>query len=1520
MKRFISTVLLVWGLFSFQSVGAQTVVNLGGISNDGGAFANFGGFDGSNNEKVAQRIVGVTGTVTQVKVWLKKVNNPSDNAVVSIRQGNPDGPMLGSIATVSGVSLRTDILTEHILTVGPLQVFSGTSYYAVFSRSGSSANQGAFIAGRGTNGSVFGGVVSGDCHFFRTGVGWTSNNLANSFMLTLLGYPAPAPPAAPTGLAATPAGNQVSLTWNPNTEPYLAYYKIYRNQTSGFIPSSADSIGRVNRPSAAFIDTGLVVGTYYYKVAAADSFMSVSAASSQASAVIVSTIPPPVISVSTLSLLMDSTLAGSSSQKTLTISNTGGANLAVSGIAVGGTDALQFSVSPTNIAIAPGASQNITVTFAPVSVGSKSAVVTISHNAAGGSTAVNVSGVGKLTASPPPASPAVTVNPTVIAMDTTNVGSFSQKTFVVQNSGGSGNLTVTNIVRSGADSTQFAVSPTAFTIGPGGTQTVTINFVPSSAGSKATIIGVYHNALGSPSLAVATGVGRVAASPPPSTAPAILLPDSLIMDSTAVGSSNQKIAAITNTGTASLAVTAVTVSGMDASVFSVSPANAAVAVGASQAVTVRFAPTSTGNKSAILIVNHNAAGSPDTIRVKGVGKAPPSAPLFSVSPVSLAMDSVLLGFTSQKTFTVSNLGALALNVSSVTVSGTDPSQFSVLPTSASIGVGSSQIFILTFAPTSAGAKSASLKLAHNAASSPDSVAVAGIGKAPPPVPLFAVAPTALVMDSTNVGSTSQKTVTITNSGAATLVVSSTTLGGVNASRFSVLPTSANVSAGASQIFILTFTPDSAGTKSASLVFTYNAISSPSTVVLSGEGKSITPPPPTPVPIILVSPTALTMDSTLVGSFSQKTLVVSNTGLANLVVSNIVRSAADSSQFAVSPTAFTIGPGGTQTVTVTFVPSTAAQKSTILNIVHNATGSPTQVVVSGVGKSTTPPLANNPAISVVSSLVLDSTNIGSTSQKLLAVFNTGTANLVVSGIAVSGAQAGMFAVSPTTTTITPGSSQSVTVSFTPTSAGAKSAILTISHNANGGSTVVSMSGFGKTVPTQPAPGINVPTTLALDTTDIGSFSQKTLTVSNTGTANLVVTNITRSGADSAMFAVSPVTFTVLPNGSQVVTVNFAPVSSGNKTAVLTINHNAGGPIMVNMAGVGRALVVSSPPVQSPPSYSGPITVDFTATNTEGHGTLATKFTVSISPTVPLRHIWLITGAGDTIRTAYESYVYTHPGKYTVKAEVLTEAGQTLVVEKKDYIVVLDTPPSVDFTASPLNGELPLTVRFKPSNLGGAVATYRWDFGDSSVVSVSVDSTEHIYGKPGVYTVSLTATGPGGSDTRTKDNLITVSLPPASAIKLSTASLTLDSVLVGSKSSSSVVISNIGAADLLVKSITVLGRDAAQFTVSQTTAIVAPGLGQTIAVSFSPTSAGAKSASLVITHNAAGSPASIALAGTGLVSSDFDQDGLVSFADFFKFAEFFGTKQGGAGFDSRFDLNGDGVVEITDFFLFADKFGK
>jgi len=115
-------------------------------------------------------------------------------------------------------------------------------------------------------------------------------------------------------------------------------------------------------------------------------------------------------------------------------------------------------------------------------------------------------------------------------------------------------------------------------------------------------------------------------------------------------------------------------------------------------------------------------------------------------------------------------------------------------------------------------------------------------------------------------------------------------------------------------------------------------------------------------------------------------------------------------------------------------------------------------------------------------------------------------------------------------------------------------------------------------------------------------------------------------------------------------------------------------------------------------------------------------------------------------------YFGPGD---KSVVLTDdADDTVVADAVRLLFVSDQapPPQADFTAAVRLGLSPLTVNFKDQSLGD-ITGWNWDFGDSQT---STDRNPTItYNNPGTYTVVLTVTGQGETDTETKERYITVS---------------------------------------------------------------------------------------------------------------------------------------------------------------------
>ncbi|MCC7261929.1 MAG: choice-of-anchor D domain-containing protein [Candidatus Latescibacteria bacterium] len=195
-------------------------------------------------------------------------------------------------------------------------------------------------------------------------------------------------------------------------------------------------------------------------------------------------------------------------------------------------------------------------------------------------------------------------------------------------------------------------------------------------------------------------------------------------DSTTVGSTSRKTLTLGNTGSSSLSITRVSVSGADASQFQVTPSQLSISAKGNQNLNLAFAPTSAGAKSASLTITYSGTGSPVTVSLSGKGFV--AAPLM-VSAKSVGFDSTQVGSTNRKTLTLGNTGGSSLSIAKASISGTDASQFQVTPTQVSIPSKGSQNLNLTFTPTSAGFKSASLTITYSGNGSPVTVSLNGKG-------------------------------------------------------------------------------------------------------------------------------------------------------------------------------------------------------------------------------------------------------------------------------------------------------------------------------------------------------------------------------------------------------------------------------------------------------------------------------------------------------------------------------------------------------------------------------------------------------------------------------------------------------------------------------------------------------------------------------------------------------------------------------------------------------------------------
>ena len=153
-------------------------------------------------------------------------------------------------------------------------------------------------------------------------------------------------------------------------------------------------------------------------------------------------------------------------------------------------------------------------------------------------------------------------------------------------------------------------------------------------------------------------------------------------------------------------------------------------------------------------------------------------------------------------------------------------------------------------------------------------------------------------------------------------------------------------------------------------------------------------------------------------------------------------------------------------------------------------------------------------------------------------------------------------------------------------------------------------------------------------------------------------------------------------------------------------------------------------------------NFSADLTEGAPPLTVQFTdhSTGSPTV-----WSWDFDDDGTEDSAEqnpSYIYTNGGTFAVSLTI-TNGGQDKIT-KTNYITVT-TPPSAAFSADVVTGTAPLTVQFSDQSTGD-IDSWSWAFGDGG--TSLLQNPSYTYTSAGDFTVFLTASGPGGSDTETK----------------------------------------------------------------------------------------------------------------------------------------------------------------------------
>jgi hypothetical protein len=576
--------------------------------------------------------------------------------------------------------------------------------------------------------------------------------------------------------------------------------------------------------------------------------------------------------------------------------------------------------------------------------------------------------------------------------------------------------------------------------------------------------------------------------------------------------------ALYNGGSANLAISGISISGPNASDFSLIGGGDCTAQpilpGAALQCSfeVEFAPTVSGAENAVVLVSDNAPGSPQELELVANGEAA----LISISPPALAFGNQPQSTPSAPTsVTVANQGTQSVTVTNISIGGVDSSAFSfqaggdlagpLCQTNGTIGPGQSCAVSVAFQPNALRAFSAQLQLTEIAAPSmtvQQTVNLSGTGVPSAPVVVLSVSSVSFGSETVGAASAPQS-VKVTNSGSATLSFTSVGLSGANVADFALVSsapgttcplTGGSLAVSSSCSVAIKFTPQAPGSEAASVVFTDNAAPGSQQVTLSGTA--------TAAASLQASPSALTFAAQSEGASSAaQAITIANSGTSPAQVGNINITGPNASDFTTSSSC-TVPAGQSCQLNITFTPTatTPGVRTATLNL---PTVTPSSLALTGT--------ATQAAIAVPTSMNFGTQLAGGagSSPQPLVVTNSSSGQyagtLAISSVTKTGSNAGDFAVASdqcTGASVAPAGACSIQVSFKPlpsatcTATGsARSAVLTLTDNAPGSPHTVPLSGTAMsfcvtTSPTQAVQGpitAGGPATYSLEVSSFGGFS-------------------------------------------------------------------------------------------------------------------------------------------------------------------------------------------------------------------------------------------------------------------------------------------------------------------------------------------------------------------------------------------------------------------------------------------------
>ena len=940
--------------------------------------------------------------------------------------------------------------------------------------------------------------------------------------------------------------------------------------------------------------------------------------------------PVAVIDVSPMMLNFGEVSIGSSVTQQVSITNTGNADLTLSGVTLGVGSSEDFGLLAAPdfpVVVTSGATIAVTIVYQPAVLGSVTGTVEIASNATNAAVSVvSLSGTGE-------AVPVATIDvqADVLEFGDVEIGSPQTQTVTVTNVG-TADLTVTNLDVTGADFSLAQAPTLPAIILPGMTVQIDVLYQPTAVGSTTGLLEILSDATNEPAVIVnLSGTGQ-----PVPVAQIAVQPDVVAFGDTEVGSSQFQTVTVTNLGTADLTVSSLIVTDGDFALGQAPGLPAVIVPNASVQVELIYAPTAPGLVTGTLEILSDAANAPLlTISLNGTGLLE-AATQISIQPTGLAFGEVEVGSTQRQLVTVTNVGDSELTVSDLVLTGGDFTigQTPVLPIV--IAPSDAVLIEVVYQPSAPGFVTATLDIQSDAANAPTAtVSLSGTGQEAA-VAQIAVEPASFVFGEVEIGSRQSQIVTINNVGTVNLTVSDVSVTGADFVLGAIPPNlPVVILPNASAQVEIVFQPTVEGLSSGSLSITSDAADTPLVSIdLSGTGTAV------PVAQAAVQPTALAFGAVEIGSLQSQSVTISNVGTADLTVSDVSVTGADFALGTAPVLPVVIVPNASVPVEVVYQPTAPVASTGTLIIQSDAADTPlVSVDLSGTGQAVA--LAQ---IDVQpTALAFGEVQVGALQSQSVTMSNVGTAALTVSDVSVTGADFVLDAVPELPTIMAPSTSIQVNVIYQPTAVGSVTGSLSIQSDATDTPlATVDLSGTGLAVPVAQ---IDVqPAALAYGDVAVGMNQSQTVSVSNIGTATLTISDLFVTGSAFSLSETAILPLVLEPGAAVQVDVTYEPAVVGSDTGTLVLQSNDpnNAEVIVSIGGSGIAApiidaqpaIVIFPPLDTDQPQVASLTLTnlglldltVTALTITGAG-----FTLGLVPSLP---VVLVPGASEQVDIVFQ----------------------------------------------------------------------------------------------------------------------------------------------------------------------------------------------------------------------------------------------------------------------------------------------